>query len=340
MKKNYILLVALMTSLFGLHAQSLGVAVCFDGFNDYVPIPQSGTGILGDNSNNDSFTIEFWMSDITASGAGNQMFSKHSQSGTKKGYFIDKTAANSVMVGIANTTNNWSTVVGSTLINDGNWHHIAFTYDATLSEIKLYIDSILQGTTNGFTAVFDSTINTRVGSSQYWNTYFAGIFDEIRIWSTARTLAEINSTRNAEIATPTSDMVLYYKCNEGMAYYDNWLTYQFIDATGNGHAGDMYNMNRFGSCSNWVDSVPNATLSVDTFENTAVSLNVYPNPATNSVKINGLRAAENYTIYNTLGALVKKGNIANNEEIDITNLTNGLYFLQINNADTIKFIKK
>lgn len=339
MKKNYILLVAFLVSVLNVNAQSLGVAVCFDGFNDYVPLVTTGTGILGDNSDNDSFTIEFWMSDNPSAG-GNQMFTKHSESGTKKGYFIDKSSTGSVMVGIADNTNNWSTVVGAKLINDGNWHHIAFTYDAALSEIKLYIDSILQGTTNGFTPVFDGTTDTRLGSSAYWNTYFAGTFDEIRIWNTARTLTEINANRNAEIATITSDMVLYYKCNEGMAYYDNWLTYQFIDATGNGHTGDMYNMNRFGACSNWVDGVPNATLSVDTFKNVDASLNLYPNPAKNFVKVNGLKANESYTIYNTIGAVVKSGTVANNEEITIVNLTNGLYFLKFKNGNAIKFIKK
>lgn len=339
MKQNYILLVAFLAAVFNLNAQSLGVAVCFDGFNDYVPLLNTGTDIFGDNSNNDSFTIEFWVSDNPTTGS-NQMLTKHSDGGTKKGYFIQKTTAGSVEVGIGNSTNNWSTVVGTTLINDGNWHHIAFTYDGTLSEIKLYINSILQGTTNGFTPVFDSITETRIGSSQHWNTYYAGVFDEIRIWNTARTLAEINSTRNAEIATIPSSLILYYKCNEGMAYYDNWLTYQFVDATGNGHTGDMYNMNRFGACSNWIDSVPNGTLSVDGFENTATKLSLYPNPATNFVQVNGLKASEKYTVYNTIGAQVKTGTVDNNSVIMITDLAKGMYFLKLEDNRTIKFIKK
>ena len=204
----------------------------------------------------------------------------------------------------------------------------------------MYIDSILQGTTNGFTPVFDGVTDTRIGSSQHWNTYFAGVFDEFRVWNTARTAAEINTTRNAEIATIPSNLILYYKCNEGMAYYDNWLTYQFIDATGNGHTGDMYNMNRFGACSNWIDSVPNATLSVDTFENTSNSVSLYPNPAKNFVKVNGLKANESYTVYNTIGAVVKSGIVSNNQEIAINDLTNGLYFLKFKNGKTMKFIKK
>jgi len=99
-------------------------------------------------------------------------------------------------------------------------------------------------------------------------------------------------------------------------------------------------VSRWGSCSNWVDSVPNNTLSTETFEATIEGLNIYPNPATNVIKVNGLTSKENYTIYNTIGAVIKSGSISNSEEINVSNLTNGVYFLKFNSASTIKFIKK
>ena len=41
-----------------------------------------------------------------------------------------------------------------------------------------------------------------------------------------------------------------------------------------------------------------------------------------------------------MGAEVLKGSINFNENIEIRNLTEGLYFLKLENGNTLKFIKK
>ena len=41
-----------------------------------------------------------------------------------------------------------------------------------------------------------------------------------------------------------------------------------------------------------------------------------------------------------MGAEVLKGSINFNENIEISNLTKGLYFLKLENGNTLKFIKK
>ncbi len=70
------------------------------------------------------------------------------------------------------------------------------------------------------------------------------------------------------------------------------------------------------------------------------NLNIYPNPSSNFVHISGLTKKVNYKLFNLLGKDINQGIISNNEKIDIQNLANGLYFLQINNEITIKFIKE
>ena len=56
---------------------------------------------------------------------------------------------------------------------------------------------------------------------------------------------------------------------------------------------------------------------------------VYPNPATETMRIEGLEAVE-IQVYNALGQLVKS--IQNTNEIDVSGLPEGLYLLRI--ADT------
>jgi len=78
-------------------------------------------------------------------------------------------------------------------------------------------------------------------------------------------------------------------------------------------------------------------ISESQLKNTRIIL--YPNPSTNFVKISGLKKEENYSLYNTLGKVLLNGIISNNSKIDIKYLASGLYYLKLNNGNTIKFIK-
>jgi len=343
MRQLYTFLILFLTAgFFSMQAQSLTYAMCFDGQNDFAPVYRaSETGIFGTNANNDNFTIEFWMKDNGSSGS--HMYAKHYDSGTtKEGYFISRDGTTGfVTAGIADTTNNWTTVTGTIAINDGNWHHIAVTLDIT-GTLILYVDGFFEGNATGFTPVFGNNVDARLASSEYENTYFAGSFDEVKIWNTVRTQLEINDGKRMPLDTTSlpAELIQYFQCNEGIPGYDNWVLYQLLDHTGNSRPGDLWNVSRWGSCSNWVESVPDALLSTDTFEASTEGLSLYPNPARDVMKINGLKASEDYTIFNTLGAVVKRGTIANHQEIAIADLKTGMYFLKLSGNRTIKFIKQ
>ena len=81
------------------------------------------------------------------------------------------------------------------------------------------------------------------------------------------------------------------------------------------------------------------TLSIDdlNFEN---KFSLFPNPSSDYITVSNLKSTESYLIVNQLGQKVKKGIISNNQQIDIRNFTNGLYFLKLENGNTIKFIKE
>ena len=81
------------------------------------------------------------------------------------------------------------------------------------------------------------------------------------------------------------------------------------------------------------------TLSVDDNTEEAV-FTVSPNPATAYIFLAGLQQAATYEVYTILGASVLKGTLSVNAKIEIEQLTNGVYFLKINNGTTLRFIKK
>ncbi len=82
-----------------------------------------------------------------------------------------------------------------------------------------------------------------------------------------------------------------------------------------------------------------STLGLEDITGEKLSLKLYPNPSINYIRVRGLSEKANYTIYNLLGKEVGKGNVENDEDITIQDLSNGTYFIRIENAKAIRFIK-
>ena len=91
----------------------------------------------------------------------------------------------------------------------------------------------------------------------------------------------------------------------------------------------------------WQDfSVEVNTLSTNENSLLNPSFFINPNPASYSIAVSGLKQTATYKLYNVLGAKIMKGTLSVNAKIEIEQLTNGVYFLKINNGTTLRFIKK
>jgi hypothetical protein len=84
---------------------------------------------------------------------------------------------------------------------------------------------------------------------------------------------------------------------------------------------------------------PGNTLSVDDLT-LSTQMIIYPNPSSNFIKIPETSSIKSYRIYNILGNEINHGKIGENNQIDIRNFVNGLYFLHFDNGIIKKFIKK
>jgi hypothetical protein len=82
------------------------------------------------------------------------------------------------------------------------------------------------------------------------------------------------------------------------------------------------------------------TLGVTTFGQNENNLTLYPNPASDLIKIgaNGNDAME-VKMYTLTGQLVQQGKYFPNEAIDISALSGGIYLIQADGV-TFKFVKK
>lgn len=86
--------------------------------------------------------------------------------------------------------------------------------------------------------------------------------------------------------------------------------------------------------------VLNGTTTLNIDEINSGSFTIYPNPVYDKISVNGIENINSVKIFNSLGALVKHSNSAN--DIDVSDLSKGIHFIQVDNGNimTKKFIKK
>ena len=108
-------------------------------------------------------------------------------------------------------------VSGTTVITNNVWHHAAATYDGQV--LKLYLDGILQGSLTVNQPVRSDSIQhaalgTGITSTGSPEGFFEGVLDEARIWNVARTVDQINATKDVEVTSATG-LIGRWGMNEG-----------------------------------------------------------------------------------------------------------------------------
>ena len=81
-------------------------------------------------------------------------------------------------------------------------------------------------------------------------------------------------------------------------------------------------------------------LTVGISENNLSAISIFPNPTTGILSISGITEAANVALYNIQGKLLKEySQISNNNSIDISDFSAGLYFLKVQNEGGFKTFK-
>ena len=97
-----------------------------------------------------------------------------------------------------------TTIVSTTSINNGQWHHVAATRNRTSGEIKLYVDGVLQATATGPLTTLDASAVLRLGSLGTGAGFLAGDIDDVQIYN-----YPLPPDRVAALATRLSGSPLY-----------------------------------------------------------------------------------------------------------------------------------
>jgi hypothetical protein len=182
-------------------------ALNFDGTNDAVEINNCGNNAL---TNTDALTIEYWFKGTSNHSA--VRLQPDNNSYIIAGYSSGLTSLH--LVRINNVP--YSVAVGNA--TDGNWHHVAMTWQRnTTSGFKSYLDGALVAQTNTPNVALPViTSGMWLGSRSGVAEFTSGSLDEVRVWGVARTQAEIQRDRATyTLALPQTGLVVYYKFDHG-----------------------------------------------------------------------------------------------------------------------------
>lgn len=169
-------------------------AVNFNGTNQYVSI---GAPM----ASNSSYTKEAWIFATNTSGNRNIISSLNSPFWISGGILR------------AGQAGNYSLVTDPVAFPVNRWVHVAVSYDAATTTMRLYRDGNLIST-NAAAPTYTSE-NEFIGSHAGTASYFAGSVDEVRIWNVALTPTQIKQKIFQWPSNNASGLVAYYKCNNG-----------------------------------------------------------------------------------------------------------------------------
>lgn len=302
-----------------------GNILAFDGVDDRVRIVNNGTGVIGDNSINESYTVEMKVKLNTV--ASNKLVSKNTAA---QGFTIETDASGKLFFDQA-YGGFFSRTQTSTPLSTNIWYRIVATFDYATKTHKLYVNGTLVDTkTETGTPSFSAT-DTGLGYSYGTASgKFDGQFNDLRIWNIARTPVEVSSyTRISQVASDISNLLTHFKFNQGIANANNaGLTILANEVVG-GPVGTLQNFALNGTTSNWsFDVTANETLNTNEFS-ISNNIEVYPNPSTGIYTID-LNEDAQVEVYDLLGKVVYTGKVqAGKTTLDISNYKAGLYLLNV-----------
>lgn len=156
----------------------LGAGLVFNGANSLVQIT---------NPLCNDFSIAFWVK-TTQTGGTPQWYNGRGlvdgDAPFNANDFGTALVGNKFGFGVGNPD---TTIVSSTAINDGQWHHCVATRQQSTGSIKVYVDGTLQNTGTGTRNSLTASPRLLLGAFASGNGYFNGSLDEVKIFS--RTLS-------------------------------------------------------------------------------------------------------------------------------------------------------
>ncbi len=189
-----------------------GYALQFDGSDDKVVIPRSSA-----LEPTEAITVECWAKPISGWESECELLRK--QASFDAGYtlrfqfrgpyihWLLATPGLSQEIWVPDPSSNTKYV--------GAWHHFAGVYSAAASVAILYVDGVPVANKPGYGSLVHTPADLIIGDGVTSYETFKGLIDEVKIWRTARTPAQICMDMRSPAGGTESGLVGYWKFDEG-----------------------------------------------------------------------------------------------------------------------------
>ena len=173
--------------------------------SDYVATnPGANLSITG------SFTLECWLKPVNVTTPSAQIIIQKRLGSNATGYTMYLSSGK-----VCIRTNSSTRITGVTVIPNGVWTHVAGTYNSSTNVFTVYVNGVQDNTVtvaSAAPAADADSLRLAVG----FNSPYAGLMDEVRIWNIARLTADIQSTMRlplGESTGPYAGLVAAWRCN-------------------------------------------------------------------------------------------------------------------------------
>ena len=168
-----------------------GKALSFNGSSSWVAIPATTSLNL-----TTGMTLEAWVNPTTVNGNWRDVIYKGNDN-----YYLSATSATTgTPAGGGTFGGSGTTAFGTAVLATNTWTHLAETYDG--ATLRLYVNGTQISSLARTGNIAISTNALQIGGDPFYGQYFAGIIDEVRVYNTALSAAQIQTDMNTPIGRP------------------------------------------------------------------------------------------------------------------------------------------
>ena len=179
-------------------------AMQFDGVHSYVSIPLKENFSLHLDS---SFTVETWF----ATTSGNAVLVSTRQDDFLTAFPFEISITESGALHLRHAESGVVTeTTESPFVCDGQWHHTALVFDAESRTMFLGLDGKVIDSLSIYRIYSSPITSLFIASRKGRKLFFSGSMDEVRLWKKARSIREIENTKNRILSGAESFLYALY----------------------------------------------------------------------------------------------------------------------------------
>ena len=168
----------------------------FDGTDDYVEVTDNNAIDIGTGS----FSIATWIKPTNDTADG---FITIKRNANNRGYDLYHDSSGKLRFEIGDGTTTVTSTVGTTKVNDNNWHHVTMVVNRASNIGQIWVDGHQEGANIGISSVTGTLANAsnlQIGRQDNGTSFFTGQIDDFRIYRYPLTQPMIKQIMNTGAA--------------------------------------------------------------------------------------------------------------------------------------------